>query len=69
MDLSLAEPIPGVYNWDYLTAMFDLAAEKGCRLIPYMALKWPTHWAPLEFQVDQSGCAHPGRHHVGHDGR
>jgi hypothetical protein len=58
LDLSMAEPIPGVYNWDYLTPMFDLAAQKGCRLIPYMALKWPTNWAPLEFQVDASGCAH-----------
>ena len=58
LDLSLAEPIPGVYNWDYLTPLFDLAAEKGCRLIPYMALKWPPNWAPVEFQVDQSGCAH-----------
>ncbi len=58
VDLSMAEPIPGVYNWDYLTAMFDLAVQKGCRLIPYMALKWPPNWAPLEFQVDESGCAH-----------
>ncbi|MGD0783911.1 MAG: hypothetical protein ABSA30_13755, partial [Candidatus Aminicenantales bacterium] len=51
LDLSMAEPIPGVYNWDYLTPLFDLAAEKGCRLIPYMALKWPPNWAPVEFQV------------------
>ncbi|HEY3376001.1 MAG TPA: beta-galactosidase [Armatimonadota bacterium] len=58
LDLNRLEPIPGVYDWDYLTPMFDLAAQKGCRIIPYMNLKWPVDWAPVEFQVDADGCAH-----------
>nr|MDQ2731532.1 beta-galactosidase [Armatimonadota bacterium] len=58
IDLKRIEPIPGVYDWDSLTPLFDQAAAKGCRIIPYMALKWPVDWAPVEFQLDSSGCAH-----------
>ena len=58
LDMNRVEPLPGVYDWDYLTPFFDLAAQKGCRLLPYMNLKWPMDWAPVEFQVDDNGCVH-----------
>ncbi|HEY3380066.1 MAG TPA: beta-galactosidase, partial [Armatimonadota bacterium] len=58
VDMNRLEPIPGVYDWDYLTPMFDMAAEKGCRMIPYLNLKWPVDWAPVEFQVDADGTVH-----------
>ena len=58
IDLNRIEPMPGVYDWDYLTPIFDLAEQRGCRIIPYLALKWPVDWAPIEFQVDNTGCAH-----------
>jgi hypothetical protein len=57
-DITRIEPIPGVFDWDYLTRFFDLAAKKGCRLLPYMNMKWPMDWAPVEFQIDDTGCAH-----------
>ena len=59
-DINRMEPIPGVYDWDYLTPMLDLAAQNGCRVVPYLNLKWPVDWAPVEFQVDSAGCAHRG---------
>ncbi len=58
LDMDRVEPMPGVYDWDYLTPFFDLAARKGCRLLQYMNLKWPVGWAPVEFQLDENGCAH-----------
>ncbi|HEY3378633.1 MAG TPA: beta-galactosidase [Armatimonadota bacterium] len=58
LDMNRVEPMPGVYDWDYLTPYFDLAAQKGCRLLPYMNLKWPMDWSPVEFQVDDTGCVH-----------
>jgi len=58
LDMDRVEPMPGVYDWDYLTPFFDLAAHQGCRLLPYMNLKWPVDWAPVEFQLDENGCAH-----------
>ena len=58
LDMTRVEPMPGVFDWDYLTPFFDLAAQKGCRLLPYMNLKWPVDWAPVEFQLDDQGCAH-----------
>ncbi len=58
LDINRAEPLPGVYDWDYLTPLFDLAARKGCRLIPWMVSKYPVDWAPVEFQSDPAGCIH-----------
>ncbi|MEI6503003.1 MAG: beta-galactosidase, partial [Armatimonadota bacterium] len=60
LSVNRVEPIPGVYDWDYLTPILDLAQSQGCRIIPYLNLKWPADWAHLEFAVDSSGCAHRG---------
>jgi len=60
LSVNRVEPIPGVYDWDYLTPMLDLAQAQGCRIIPYLNLKWPADWAPIEFAVDSAGCAHRG---------
>jgi hypothetical protein len=59
-DINRLEPIPGVYDWDYLTPILDLAERNGCRVVPYLNLKWPVDWAPVEFQLDGAGCAHRG---------
>lgn len=60
LSVNRVEPIPGVYDWDYLTPILDLAQSQGCRIIPYLNLKWPADWAPIEFAVDSAGCAHRG---------
>ncbi|HEY3379387.1 MAG TPA: beta-galactosidase, partial [Armatimonadota bacterium] len=62
MRFNRIQPIPGVYDWDYLTPMFDLAQTNGCTLLPYLNLKWPADWAPVEFQIDANGCVHRGAH-------
>jgi hypothetical protein len=58
LDSTGLEPMPGVYDWDAVTPYFDLAVKKGCRLLPYMDLKWPVNWTPLEFLTDDAGCVH-----------
>ncbi|MCL5408469.1 MAG: beta-galactosidase [Candidatus Omnitrophica bacterium] len=50
------EPLPGVYNWSSLTPIFNLAAKYGCRIIPYMAEKYPFKWEPVEFWQRSDGC-------------
>ncbi|MFZ2654680.1 MAG: beta-galactosidase [Victivallales bacterium] len=57
-DLGRLQPIPGVYDWDALQEIFDAAAAEGCRVIPYLAEKWPTDWMPVEFFLDADGTAH-----------
>ncbi|HEY3377809.1 MAG TPA: beta-galactosidase, partial [Armatimonadota bacterium] len=68
MRFNRIQPIPGVYDWDYLTPMFDLAQTNGCTLLPYLNLKWPADWAPVEFQIDANGCMHRGDHVWGYMG-
>ncbi len=60
LDISHAEPIPGVYNWDFLDGIFDTAAQQGCRILPYMAQKWPAEWMPVEFIVQPDSSVHHG---------
>lgn len=56
--LERMEPIPGVYDWDYLGKFFDVAAAHGCRVVLYMAQKWPSEWAPVDFFEGESGRIH-----------
>ncbi len=52
------EPIPGVYDWDYLGRFFDAAAAHGCKAVLYMAQKYPPSWAPVDFFESESGRVH-----------
>ncbi len=56
--LERMEPIPGVYDWDYLGKFFDAAAARGCRVVLYMAQKWPSEWAAVDFFEGASGKIH-----------
>ncbi len=54
------QPIPGVYDWDYLEHIFDLAAAQGMTVLPYLAEKWPASWQPIEFLTAPDGSVHRG---------
>jgi len=56
--LDLLEPMPGVYDWDYLKKFFDLAAAHGCRLVLYISEKYPMPWAPVDFFQNEKGKVH-----------
>ena len=52
------EPLPGVYDWDYLARFFDTAAAHGCKVVLYMAQKYPPSWAPVDFYENENGRIH-----------
>jgi hypothetical protein len=60
LDVGRVEPLPGVYDWDWLDSIFDAAAREGGRLLPYMAEKWPTEWMPIEFITHADSSVHHG---------
>ncbi|MFA6290885.1 MAG: hypothetical protein WC637_03840, partial [Victivallales bacterium] len=52
------QPLPGVYDWDFLDGIFDTAARQGCSILPYMAQKRPAEWMPIEFIVQADSSVH-----------
>jgi hypothetical protein len=56
--LARLEPIPGVYDWDYLQQYFDAARAHQCSVVLYLMQKWPTSWAPVDFMENEDGRVH-----------